>query len=78
VRKVAAGRIDLAEIDVNVLAWLIERNPDLKDAVRMNGHLLEDKPLHVCFQKTEAGDTARAIFNEGLKKIDIPSLMSSH
>lgn len=76
-RKVAAGRLDLAVIDARVLDWLLAGNPELEGQVRMNDHLLEDKALFVCFQKSVEGDAARAIFNDGLGKIDIGAMMST-
>jgi len=78
IRKVARGRIEMAVIDANVLDWLLSQNPDLAGQVQMNDRRLEDKKLYVCFQKSEAGDAAREIFNQGLTKIDVPTLMMSH
>lgn len=75
VRKVAAGRLDAAVIDANVLTWLLTWNSDLQSDVRMDDRLLEDKALFVCFQKTEVADRVRAIFNQGLDRIDIKALM---
>ncbi|GEO80487.1 substrate-binding periplasmic protein [Pararhodospirillum oryzae] len=76
IRKVAAGRIDAAEIDANVMTWLVDQNPELKGSVQMSPHLLDKKKLYVCFQKTETGSMARSIFNEGLKKITLPAVMA--
>lgn len=78
VRKVAAGRLDIAVIDSNVLRWLVDQNPDLDGQVQMNGTLLADKELFVCFQKSPAGDAAREAFNAGLGQIDVPALMSGN
>lgn len=69
-RKVAAGRLPLAEIDVNVFALWLKNTPDLQGHLQINPRLLESKPLYICFQKNEAGERARALFNAGLKKIE--------
>lgn len=67
VRKVAAGRIDAAVIDRNVLDFLVsEVEPDLAGHVAMNDHLLVVHDLYVCFAPTESGRAARDHFNEGL------------
>jgi polar amino acid transport system substrate-binding protein len=70
-RKVAAGRIKAAVIDRNVMEYLIENDPSLKEqagALRFNDHLLENKPLHVCFRKSPEGLAALERFNGGLAK----------
>lgn len=77
--KVAAGRIDLAVIDRNVLAYLLQHDPKLAglaDKVQFNARPLEDKKLYVCFRKSEEGEQARVLFNRALEAIDIDSLMA--
>ena len=68
-RKLAAGRLDMAVIDANVLAHLLSTDPDLRPlraGLRFNGRLLEDKSLHVCFQPGPAGEDLRRRFNRAL------------
>lgn len=79
IKKVAAGRIAVAVIDKNVLAFLLANESGLaaaKDKVQFNGKLLEDKQLYVAFQKSEKGAAAAKVVNEGLKKIDVKAVMS--
>lgn len=71
-RKLAAGRLDLVVIDSNVLSYLLATDPDLiphRAALRLNGRLLEEKSLHVCFRNDEAGTALRARFDESLRHL---------
>lgn len=68
-RKLAAGRLDMAVIDANVLAHLLSTEPDLRPlraGLRFNARLLEDKSLHVCFQPGPAGEDLRRRFDRAL------------
>jgi len=81
IRKLAAERLQLAVIDKNVLSYLLETEPKLKefqDKVEFNPKLLEDKSLYVCFRKGALGQKLTKVFNEGLKKINIKEIMSKH
>lgn len=81
VLKVAAGRIDMAVIDSNVLDYLLKNDPQLSGVaanVKMNERLLVDKELHVAFKNTDAGKKWLEIFNEGLTKIDIEKIMAEN
>ena len=42
----------------------------------INSKILENKELFLCFKNTEEGRELRAIFNQGLKKIDIEAIMN--
>ncbi len=80
-KKLVSGRIDLAVIDKNVMNYLFKTNPDLAKKANMaqfNSTLLEDKKLFICFKKNAQGEELTKIYNEGLKKIDIPSIMSQY
>lgn len=70
-RKVAAGRTPIGVVDANVVAYLQGTNKDLAGTLRMNGKLLKEHDLFVCFQKTPAGVAVRDKFNEGLAKLDL-------
>lgn len=81
IRKVAAGRLDLAVMDRNVFGYLMTNDPGLsssKAAVSFNGKLLEDKGLFICFARTPEGEKLAAIFNEGLTKIDARAIMKEY
>ncbi|CUS49479.1 MAG: ABC-type uptake system substrate-binding component [Idiomarinaceae bacterium HL-53] len=81
VLKVAAGRIDAAVIDANVLSYLLENEPSLRSAVgqvQMNANLLVDKKLFIAFRNDADGNRWRNIFNEGLEKIDVDAIMQEY
>jgi polar amino acid transport system substrate-binding protein len=68
-RKVAAGRLDLAVIDAAVLAHLVAQHPDLRDAalpLQLNPRLLERKTLHVAFRRDAEGRFAFERLERGL------------
>lgn len=81
IMKVAGGRLPLAVIDPNVMAWLLANIPTLKnyrDVVQFNTKPLELKKLYVCFKKGSDGERLSAIFNEGLTKIDADRIMKDY
>jgi len=81
IRKIAAGRIDLAVIDKNVLSYLLKTEPKLskiKGELEFNSKLLANKKLYVCFRKGPEGERLTKIFNEGIKKIDVDKIMTKH
>lgn len=68
-RKLAAGRLDLVVIDINVLRHLVTTYPDLKPLaarLRFNDRILEDKSLHVCFRPGAEGEALRRRFDDAL------------
>ncbi|NYZ17677.1 transporter substrate-binding domain-containing protein [Azospirillum sp. RWY-5-1] len=72
-KKLAAGRIDLAVIDRAVMNDLLRTVPELKAAaptLRFNPAVLEDKSLHIAFRKDARGEAMAKLFAEGLAKID--------
>ena len=79
--KVAAGRVDVAVIDLNVFNYLVKNDSSVKavaDKLQVNGKTLEDKKLFVCFKKSPEGEKALKAFNEGLKKIDTDAIMKKY
>jgi polar amino acid transport system substrate-binding protein len=76
VRMVALGRLDAAEIDRHVFAWLIRNREDLRSLAGrvVFGTTLEMKTLHVAFAGNPRGRVAEALFAEGLRRIDVPGL----
>jgi len=80
-KKLAAGRIDLAVVDKNVMNYLLKTDAQLKKSagnLQFNGTLLEDKKLYICFKNTAKGKELADIYNQGLKKIDIAAIMAAH
>lgn len=79
--KMVNGRLDLAVVDKNVMNYLFKTDKALakKSAnAQFNSTLLEDKKLFICFKKNAKGEELAKIYNEGLKKIDITSIMNKH
>lgn len=80
IRKVAAGRIDMAVMDKFVFLYLLKTDPDLHalaDTLQFNGKLLEVKKLYVCLKRNPAGQAAMAKINTGLARIDATSLQDA-
>lgn len=71
-RKLMATRIDAAVIDGHVFTHLMQAEPELRSRpglLRLNGRLLQEKSLHICFQKTARGMALRDRFADGLRQI---------
>ncbi len=81
IRKVISGRLPLAVIDRNVLAWLMANDRSVADARRVlqfNARTLEDKTLHVAVQRTEQGAWALRLINAGLTRIDAAAIAAPY
>ena len=81
VQKVAGGRIDDAVIDSNVFKYLVTNEDKLKSfqgTLQMNKQLLVVKDLHVAFRNDDTGNKWLDIYNQGLQKIDVESIMSQY
>ena len=80
-QKLAAGRVDVAVIDLNVYNYLAKNDSSVKaiaDKLQVNGKVLEDKKIYVCFKKSPEGEKALKAFNEGLKKVDPDAIMKKY
>ena len=80
-KKLVAGRIDLAVVDKNVMNFLLKTDKQLSGSagkLQFNSTLLEDKKLYICFKNTAEGKKLADIYNQGLKKIDIKAIMAQH
>lgn len=77
IKKVAAGRIDAAVIDVHVLRYLLQQKAlaPLSPKLQMNKKLLESKQLHVAFLNNAEGKKWRDIMDQGLAKIDVEDIL---
>jgi polar amino acid transport system substrate-binding protein len=81
IRKVAAGRINVAVMDRYVFEYLLANNPTLassKGLVRFNERLLDEKGIFICFPRNPEGEKLVKIFNEGIKRIDLNSIMKQY
>ncbi|NOH71090.1 amino acid ABC transporter substrate-binding protein [Vibrio pectenicida] len=78
IHKVAKRRLDAAVIDSNVLEHLISEDTQeafLRQYLQMNTKLLDNKQIHVAFRNEPKGIDLKMIFNQGLEKIDIESII---
>ena len=76
-RKVLAGRLALAVVDVNVFQYLTSNDEHLRQdwgKLQVNPHLLGVNTLHVCFRKGRKGETYLRDFNEGLRRITVSEM----
>jgi polar amino acid transport system substrate-binding protein len=76
--KLSAGRVDLAIVDPYVFNWLSENDPLVRPVaakLEINPHPLELKDLYVCFRRDAEGQRLNAIFSEGLRRIDVQTVM---
>ena len=79
--KVAAGRVDAAVIDANVFNYLVNNNQSVAkvaDKLQMNSKLMVKKKLYVAFKNTPEGKRWLDIFNQGLEKVDVESIMANY
>lgn len=77
-RKLAAGRIDLAVVDPRVFHYLLREDPDLRplaSELTMHPRLLELKQLGVCFRHTQQGLALRDSLNEALARLGPPPVV---
>lgn len=76
IKKVAAGRIDAAVIDVNVLQYLLKQKTlqPLADKLQINRQLLANKQLYIAFKNNDEGRRWRDIVDRGLAQIDVEAL----
>lgn len=77
VKKVAAGRIDAAVIDVNVLHYLLKQKPlqPLATKLQINRQILANKQLYIAFRNTEEGRRWRDIVDQGLAQVDVETII---
>ncbi len=77
VKKVAAGRIDAAVIDVNVLHYLLKQKPlqPLATKLQIIRQILANKQLYIAFRNTEEGRRWRDIVDQGLAQVDVETII---
>lgn len=76
-RKIQLGRLDLAVIDPNVMAFITATDDRVDPrSLSFNARTLEDKTLHACFGEGPAARTARETFETGLARIDPTAIQS--
>lgn len=62
-KKIAAGRIDAAVIDREVMSYLLASMPAIADQLEFNATTLAEHGLHICFENSDAGRALRDRFN---------------
>lgn len=80
INKVFNGRVEAAVIDPRVMSYYLSTDVSLakaKHELQFNKQLLDEKKLHICFKK-QGSANAQAIFEEGLKKLDINLLLTEY
>lgn len=80
-KKVGAGRMDMAVIDQFVMDYYMKFESDLKDykdKLQFNKKILEDKNLYICFKKGPKGENLAKIFSEGISKINVDRVMEDY
>ncbi|EGM69701.1 hypothetical protein SOHN41_02313 [Shewanella sp. HN-41] len=72
----AAGRVDAAVIDVNVLYYLLKQKTlqPVVDKLQINRQLLANKQLYIAFRNNDEGRRWRDIVDRGLAQIDAETL----
>lgn len=74
-RQLSDGAVDLAVIDANVFDWLMadpEIAAKMSSSLRMDDHLLDERPLFLCFVDTVRGRALKDRFNDAVQVLDLP------
>jgi len=72
IRKVLAGRVDMAVVDTNTFSYFKDRDELIRmgrEKLSMNPQLLGVNELFVCFRNDRNGEKFLRLFNEGLCRI---------
>jgi len=77
-KKLAAGRVDLAIVDTKVFVYLSKGDPSLSEQLELNPKLIASTYFYVAFKRSAQGEYWVKIFNEGLKKIDAAAIMQRY
>jgi polar amino acid transport system substrate-binding protein len=80
-RKVAVGHLPLAVIDHAVMDYYAATDSVVaprRDQIEFNRKPLIEMTVHVCFKKNREGAVFKRLFDEGLKKIDLPEFQRDY
>lgn len=80
-RKLLAHRVDIAVIDKLVLRYLLLTEPTLRHAreqIAFHERPLAELPLHVCFQKTQAGLALQQAFDAALQTMQLRNMENAY
>ncbi|MCP4355775.1 MAG: amino acid ABC transporter substrate-binding protein [Proteobacteria bacterium] len=80
-RKLVMKRLDLVVIDRNVMNHILKYDETLKSestSLSFNKKILENKKIYVAFRKSENGMKMNKLLEEGLKKVDVNSIINKY
>ena len=80
-RKLLAGRVKVVVIDKSVLRYLLLTDATLfsqRERIAFHPNVLAELTLHVCFQRTPAGQVLQTKFDEALRHMDIGKIENSY
>jgi len=77
-KKLAAGRVDLAIIDPYVFDYLAGQNSQLTSLLEINPKIIENKQIYIAFKRSPDGVRWASIFDAGLKKINVTEIMRQY
>lgn len=80
-RKVLAGRVDLAVVDQNIYDYFVNADALLhshREDLEMIPHLMDINDLYVCFPKSEAGTELMTLLNKGLQQLDLNRIRETY
>jgi polar amino acid transport system substrate-binding protein len=80
-KKLLAGRVRVAVVDRMVMRYLLLTDPELKperERIAFHETPLAELTLHVCFQRTPAGQRLQEEFDAALKRVDIDKIENAY
>ncbi len=80
-RKVLAGRVDMAVADINLFNYWSNFDEQLssrRGELSVNPHLLGINDMHVCFRNGRTGEKLMKAFNAGLQLIDVSGIQQAY
>ncbi|WP_229632074.1 substrate-binding periplasmic protein [Pseudoduganella violaceinigra] len=72
-RKLLSKRFDAMLIEKRVLRHLLTHFPRAeRERIAIAEHLFHERTVHICFQRTPAGQALQRAFNEAAHEVDLP------
>lgn len=81
IRKVLAGRVDMAVVDTNTYAYLLHNDVQLysrRAELEIDPRLLGINNVYVCLRKGASGDKLLDILNQGLQRVGIQRIQREY
>ncbi len=70
IRKLVTKKLPAIVVDKQVLRYMTLKS-QAKDSIVFHEKFFNERPMHVCFQRTPAGKAMQEAFDGGLKKVDL-------